>query len=43
MNKSIINDAKFLAGYIYHNEKYKNNRGFQLLEKMDIKENGFYD
>ncbi len=42
MVDTITKEAKFLSGYVYHNEKYTKNYGFQLLEKSEDLGNGFY-
>lgn len=42
MSDQVQKDTRFLSGYVYHNEKYKNNQGFQLLNKEEDKKSGFY-
>lgn len=42
MADTIEKEAKFLSGYVYHNEKYTKNYGYQFLKKSEDFGNGFY-
>lgn len=42
MTNTLVNDAKYLSGKVYKNQKYTKNLGYKLLEESEDFGNGFY-